>query len=244
VTPILRYDPLGRLVRTELPDGTCSRVAFSPWEQASWDGNDTVLEAGIVWYAARQSTATPAPSAAEQRAAELTEEHADTPAVVKLDVLGRPVRGVEDNGGPEPYVTKAVLDIEGNPREIVDARGNAAMEYVFDMLGRTLYQKSCDSGERWTLADVLGNPIRGWDGRGHLVRSVYDALNRRTELWVQKGTDPEVLAEVTVYGEGQTDPEDANLRGQVVQVKDGAGVVTSVEYDFKGNLLGGHGVWL
>ncbi|TKC94642.1 RHS repeat-associated core domain-containing protein, partial [Polyangium fumosum] len=40
-----------------------------------------------------------------------------------------------------------------------------------------------------------------------------------------------------VYGEGQTDPEDANLRGKVVQVKDGAGVVTSVEYDFKGNLL-------
>ncbi|MDC0742549.1 RHS repeat domain-containing protein [Polyangium mundeleinium] len=46
-----------------------------------------------------------------------------------------------------------------------------------------------------------------------------------------------MLAEVTVYGEGQTDPEDANLRGKVYQVKDGAGVVTSVEYDFKGNLL-------
>ncbi|MDC3958223.1 hypothetical protein KEG38_30470 [Polyangium jinanense] len=237
VTPILRYDPLGRLIQTDLPNGTHSRVTFTPWEQASWDGNDTVLETGNPWYAARQPSATPTPSTQEQRAAELTEEHAGTPALVHFDVLGRPVRGVEDNGGPEPYTTKAVLDIEGNPRKIVDARGNTAMEYVFDMLGRTLYQKSCDSGERRTLANVLGNPIRGWDGRGHVVRSVYDALNRPTGLWVQKGSDPEVLAEVTVYGEGQTDPEDANLRGKVYQVKDGAGVVTSVEYDFKGNLL-------
>ncbi|MDC0747116.1 SpvB/TcaC N-terminal domain-containing protein [Polyangium mundeleinium] len=237
VTPILRYDALGRLIRTDLPNGTHSRVTFTPWEQASWDGNDTVLETGNPWYAARQPSATPTASAQEQREAELTEEHAETPALVHFDVLGRPVRGVEDNKTAGVYTTKAVLDIEGNPRAIVDARGNTAMEYVFDMLGRTLYQKSCDSGERWTLANVLGNPIRGWDGRGHVVRSVYDALNRRTGLWVQKGSDPEVLAEVTVYGEGQTDPEDANLRGKVYQVKDGAGVVTSVEYDFKGNLL-------
>ncbi|MDI1435403.1 SpvB/TcaC N-terminal domain-containing protein [Polyangium sorediatum] len=237
VTPVLRYDPLGRLIRTDLPNGTHSRVTFTPWQQASWDGNDTVLETGNPWYAARQPSATPTPSAQEQRAAELTEEHAETPALVHFDVLGRSVRGVEDNKTAGVYTTKAVLDIEGNPRAIIDARGNTAMEYVFDMLGRTLYQKSCDSGERWTLANVLGNPIRGWDGRGHVVRSVYDALNRRTGLWVQKGADPEVLAEVTVYGEGQTDPEDANLRGKVVQVKDGAGVVTSVEYDFKGNLL-------
>ena len=45
------------------------------------------------------------------------------------------------------------------------------------------------------------------------MRSVYDALHRRTDLWVEEGEDPVVLAEQTIYGDGQTDPEDSNLRG-------------------------------
>ena len=36
----------GRLIRTESPDGSYSRVEFSPWEVFSWDQNDTVLEPG------------------------------------------------------------------------------------------------------------------------------------------------------------------------------------------------------
>ena len=42
---------------------------------------------------------------------------------------------------------------------------------------------------------------------------------------------------VYVYGESQTNPETHNLRGQLFQVKDGAGQVTFAEYDFKGNPL-------
>jgi RHS repeat-associated protein len=41
----------------------------------------------------------------------------------------------------------------------------------------------------------------------------------------------------TVYGESRPNPEAHNLRGQVVQHCDQAGVVTSEAYDFKGNLL-------
>ncbi len=41
----------------------------------------------------------------------------------------------------------------------------------------------------------------------------------------------------TLYGETQPDPETSNMRGKVVQLFDQAGVVTSDEYDFKGNLL-------
>ena len=36
VTALNHYDPLGRLIRTDLPNGTFSRVAFDPWQQASW----------------------------------------------------------------------------------------------------------------------------------------------------------------------------------------------------------------
>ena len=41
----------------------------------------------------------------------------------------------------------------------------------------------------------------------------------------------------TVYGETRPNPEASNLRGKVVQLFDQAGVVTSDDYDFKGNLL-------
>jgi len=136
--------------------------------------------------------------------------------------------------------TRAKLDIEGNPLEIKDARNNIPSTNKFDLLGRTLYTSSCDAGERWTFTNAVGNPIRGWDSRDHVIQSVYDELHRRTELWVAHDADPEVMAEQTVYGESLADPEVENLRGKVYQVKDGAGVVTNVEYDFKGNLLESH----
>ena len=53
VTPILHYDPLGRLVRTDHPDGTLERVVFTPWHTEAWDANDTVLESA--WYAERDA---------------------------------------------------------------------------------------------------------------------------------------------------------------------------------------------
>src|SRR5262245_19101684 len=37
VTPILHYDPLGRLIRTDLPNGTFSKVAFDPWQETRSD---------------------------------------------------------------------------------------------------------------------------------------------------------------------------------------------------------------
>jgi hypothetical protein len=51
----------------------------------------------------------------------------------------------------------------------------------------------------------------------------------------------DVLAWKTVYGddpqEGPQNPEATNHRGKVYQVYDSAGLVTSVDYDFKGNPL-------
>ncbi len=42
VTPILRYDPISRLIRTDFPDGSNARVVFDAWTQETWDQNDTV----------------------------------------------------------------------------------------------------------------------------------------------------------------------------------------------------------
>ena len=48
VTPLMYYDALGRLAKTEMPDGTFSRTVFGAWKQIRYDANDTVLESP--WY--------------------------------------------------------------------------------------------------------------------------------------------------------------------------------------------------
>ncbi|WP_434043958.1 MULTISPECIES: SpvB/TcaC N-terminal domain-containing protein [Sorangium] len=237
VTPIFRYDPLGRLVHVNLPNGTYRRVEFTPWEQKSWDENDTVLEPGNLWHTARQPGATPAASAAEQRAARLAAAHAATPTVELLDTLGRPFLKIGDLGGGTAPRTRLTLDITGQELAVTDARGNDAMVRTFDVAARAIYQKSIDAGERWMLLDVAGNPLRRWDSRGHRHRSVYDVLRRRTELWVQSGAGAEALVERTVYGEQHPEAAALNLRGRVYQHYDGAGLTTNEAFDFKGNLL-------
>jgi len=43
VTPILFYDPAERVVATLRPNHTFEKVVFDPWQQTTWDVNDTVL---------------------------------------------------------------------------------------------------------------------------------------------------------------------------------------------------------
>ena len=43
VSPVLFYDPVGRVVATLHPDHTWEKVVFDPWRQETWDVNDTVL---------------------------------------------------------------------------------------------------------------------------------------------------------------------------------------------------------
>ena len=251
VTPILHYDPLGRVTWTELPDGTLTRVVFNPWEQETWDQNDTVVESP--WY---RELGSPDPAGAEPadpqvRAAWLAAQHAGTPARAYLDSLGRTFATVADNGPEGQYETRLVLDIEGNEREVIDARPVTVMWQDFDMLGRALHTTSADAGERRAFTDVAGQPLRRWDSRGHTVRTEYDALRRPTHIYVAKvpaappddDSYAERLVERIVYGDAAgtgwilAQSQAANLRGQVYRHYDGAGVATSETYDFQGNLL-------
>jgi hypothetical protein len=243
VTPILHYDPLGRLVGIDLPNGTFSKVDFGPWQETHSDPNDTVLQSR--WYQDRQRPGTPA---SEQDAASKAAVHANTPSVVHLDPLGRTFLTIEDNGSAGKYPIRVALDVEGNALAITDVRGVTVQTAVFAMNQQLLNTTSCDAGQHWTLNDVMGQPFRWWDARGNAVRTVFDTMRRPTQLFVQPlaSTTPgspsppppqEMLAEVRVYGEGVAKPEASNLRGKLYEVYDGAGAVKSSPYDFKGNLL-------
>ena len=263
VSPVLCYDPAVRVVATLHPNHTWEKVVFDPWRQESWDVNDTALivdpnrdthvgnffdrlpDADYLptWHAQRQAGGL---GPEEQAAATKTAVHAATPPIAHTDSLGRTFLTVAhnrfkgDDTDPlkeEFYSTRVILDIEGNQRSVIDAKDRIVMRYDFNMLGTQIHQTSMEAGERWALSDVAGKPIYAWDSRDHRFRSTYDQLQRRKETFLSAGLSPELLIGSTVYGESQPSPETKNQRGKAVQLFDQAGVVTSDEYDFKGNAL-------
>ncbi|MEG4274721.1 MULTISPECIES: SpvB/TcaC N-terminal domain-containing protein [unclassified Microcoleus] len=274
VTPILFYDPAQRVVATLHPNHTFEKVVFDPWQQTTWDVNDTVLiadpktDADVgsffdrlpetdylpTWYdfridpakaleewpdVDRQGRAHPENAhirSAEASAARKAAKHAGTPTVAHLDSLGRTFLTIADNGDAGNYETRVELDIEGNQRSVIDARGRTVMTYDYDLLGGRIHQVSMDAAERWMLNDVMGKPIYGWDSRGHRLHHRYDGVRRPTQLLVSKDS-VERLAEQVIYGEDLPNDTQLNLRDKAYQQLDGAGIVINENYDFKGNLL-------
>ncbi|MGH9895363.1 MAG: SpvB/TcaC N-terminal domain-containing protein, partial [bacterium] len=269
VSPILFYDPVERVVATLHPNHTWEKVVFDPWQQTTYDVNDTVTrnpktdddvkgfftrlpdaEYLPTWHEARINGQL---GPHEQVAAEKAAVHADTPTVAHADSLGRTFLTIAHNrferAGAiieENYPTRVVLDIEGNQREVIDAKDRIVMSYDYDIAGpekdedtatNRIHQASMEAGERWMLNDIAGNPLYAWDSRDHQFRTAYDPLRRPEETSLREGAGSERLIGRTVYGETRPNPEASNLCGKVVQLFDQAGVVTTDEYDFKGNLL-------
>lgn len=237
VTPLLHYDPLGRRVRTDFPNGTFSRTHIGPWREETWDANDTVLESR--WYADRGSPAPggPAPDEPEPLVAWQTASHGGTPTVRHADVLGRAFLSVADAGPLGTWETRTVLDITQNPLAVIDPMGRTAQSQIFDMRGHPLGQNGMDTGERRVLTGVGGTPLMSWDGFGRRTRTVYDALRRPQLYYVAEPGGEEVLRRATVYGERHPDAAGKNLRGKIHRLYDESGETTAESFDFKGNPL-------
>ncbi|MEX1368046.1 MAG: SpvB/TcaC N-terminal domain-containing protein [Nannocystaceae bacterium] len=236
VSPVLHYDPLGRVIRTELPNGTEARVELSAWDQRSFDPNDTVLESA--WHADRVGLPVGDP---QRRAALLTEGHANTPTTSHLDHLGRAFLGIEHDrdavGADLFFETRAQLDVQGNVLRITDANGTIAEERTHGMLGQVLHTTSLEVGERWALADVLGSPLYSTASRGFSTRHRYDQARRPTHTFVTRPDGTSFTSTRIVYGEAAAAPEANNLRGQVLRIYDGAGVQEHEAFDVDGNLV-------
>ena len=235
VTPVITYDPPGRAVRVDLPNGTLRRVAFDPWKQTTWDENDSIDEstadAGLV--------------------ATVPSSHKDTPTTVHLDAQGRPYKTEELTAyGGTPLVTTLTLDVVGNATDVADARANAAtipwstQSRSFDLLGRPITTTSADGGAVTVLLDAGGAPRFEWhDGDVGLEIEV-DALRRPVREWEwDTATPAKILRVRRVYGEAledatatpPVDPADTDLRGRLVRVYDAA-CADAFTYDWKGNV--------
>ena len=259
VTPILHYDPLTRVYKTELPKGYLTKVEFTPWEVKHFDANDTIKEAP--YFKDKTNLSVDA-----QQALEKAQQHYDTPTIQVLDVLGRPfiTKEFSEKDG-KPLITFTELDIEGNALRQIDPRlyqhnkekklskkdQLCNFETTYSMSGQVLKEISADAGTRWTLYNVGGDPICHWDARDFCTTYHYDELSRLTQVEVKGNGLNDNVVEKIIYGENLTELKKAgiigtaekeaaqklNLLGQPVIHYDQAGVERYPCYSFKGELL-------
>jgi hypothetical protein len=174
----LRYDALGRKVRTDEPDGSHTLAEYLPWEIRRHDRNDTVADSRWRLERAGLPATDPARQALDGALA-----HAGTPVVAHLDPLGREVRTVEPTGDGDRVVT-SMLDARGALTAATDPRGLVAMTVRRDLRGLILATASIDAGDSWTLPDALDREVHHWDARGvHLTRA-FDRLDRPVATFV------------------------------------------------------------
>ncbi len=180
VSPVLFYDPAVRVVATLHPNHTYEKVVFDPWQQTTYDVNDTVAASGEqtgdphtdpdiadyvkayfetqsddwqTWYAQRQRGGL---GPQEQAAAEKAAAHADTPATAYFDTLGRPFLTVEHNKVVCPNHNLDGTEEKFSTRVELDIEGN--QRTVIDAKERVVMRYDyymAGSGENEEGADNL-----------------------------------------------------------------------------------------
>ncbi|MES2936378.1 MAG: SpvB/TcaC N-terminal domain-containing protein [Pseudomonadota bacterium] len=207
VSPVLFYDPLGRVVATLQPNHVYEKVVFDAWKETRWDANDACAPlnaqtgdprtdpdiAGYVaayfaaqppgwttWYARRSGGAL---GARETAAAAKAAAHADTPSTHHVDVLGRAFLTVEAN-----RVMCAGHDLDGTEETLasrveLDIEGNAralrdAVVQGGDALGRVVVRHD---------HDMTGRGIRetGMEAGARWV--LPDATGKTIRAWDDRG---------------------------------------------------------
>ncbi len=237
VTPVFFYDPVGRAIRTLFPNGTFSRVAFTPWLQKVFDANDTVKQSQ--WYVDRGSpdpAIEPEPANnPERRAAWFAARHADTPSAMHFDSLGRLVYAVSDYGGGKTAAVRSEIDLTGRFSKLYDQQQREVSSSFTGMVGHVIVGTSAEKGRHWTFLNVLDDLVKSWDQHGRRFRADYDILHRSVSTFVQEAGQAELLLTYVVYGDRLANAEQRNLLGIAHQIFDQAGMVRVPELDFKGN---------
>ncbi|KAB5542516.1 YD repeat-containing protein [Coniochaeta sp. 2T2.1] len=262
VSPTFIYDALSRNVAVINADHSFSKIVFSPWSSESWDKTDTVLihnpsedpnvgalikrlprdEYLPTWYGQRSTGAL---GAEEEKAAKASAVNANTPSRTFFDAMGHDcvkfeiLRHAGSKSGKvrDEIVRQAnYTDVQSLPYKVIDTLGRTTSLLTYSLGKLVIREVHMDNGEKWTLKDIAGSPIRTWNGRGQVFKPVYDRMRRAIALRIVDG-DQDYLVEKTELGESLPDGEATNSRGKVIQAWDQSGVTKTPAYDFKGNLI-------
>lgn len=193
VSPVLFYDPLGRVVATVHPNNAYNKVVFDAWQESSFDVNDTAAPNGnetgdprtdpdIAGYVAAYFAAQPpdwqtwyqqriggSMGTEEQDAAIKTAMHANTPSVAHADVLGRTFLTIAQNRvkyGDESPAEPPQEEFYAT-RVLLDIEGNR----------RAVRDAVVQSGDR------LGRIVVSY-GYDMLTRRIYQASMEGGESWM------------------------------------------------------------
>jgi RHS repeat-associated protein len=212
VSPVLFYDPVGRVVATLHPNHTYEKVAFDPWQQTTHDVNDTCAPRNaqtgdprtdpdvrglLARYFATLPASPPAPAwktwygqriggalgPHEQAAASRAAAHADTSTTAHFDALGRPFLAVARN-----HVVCAGHDLDGTEDSIatrtdLDIEGNQRTV-------RDGVQQAGDPLGRIVMRyayDMLGNRIHQLSMEAGPRWVLNDAVGKPIRTWDGRG---------------------------------------------------------
>ena len=240
VPTLTRYDAVGRAVGQDFPNGTFTQSTFNAWTLEQADPNDTVLVSA--YRALREGLPV---GDAERQAYEHAKAHAGTAGLTYLDPLGRPSGSLAQGGATAADSrSEMLLDIEGQPRAVIDPRGLIAFIYRRDMQGRLFFEHSLDAGDAWSLPDAHDRVINAWNARGFEIERGYDLGDRPLYTHVRGGDGASPLdhrVEEWAYGESLADPIDAarrNMLGRIVTTRDSACETSASRFDPLGSVLG------
>ncbi len=251
---VLTRDPLGRVVRTDYPDGTFTTVDIGCWASTFNDENDNVLDSD--WYAQRQLSTPPVVTAgssadseaaaiearradSDSRAAALAAASARTPRVELYDNAGRVIATRRTLIGSQIAERRFMRDWQGNVVVVIDAMGKVGERHTYDLLGRRVASRHADLGTRTYMLAATGETIRFRDPRGRFFRFEYDAAGRCTHKHSSFGGQPELLLERTIYGGGDIPTpyaSDRNLVGRPHLRLTRSGLETIEQYSISGDI--------
>ncbi|MGF6851688.1 SpvB/TcaC N-terminal domain-containing protein [Paraburkholderia sp. CI3] len=207
VSPVLFYDPAQRVIATLHPNHTYEKVVFDPWQQITYDVNDTCAPRKVqtgdprtdpdiggyvaeyfktqpaTWQTWRAQRIGGAVGVDERNAAVRAEAHADTPTTAHFDALGRPFLTLARN-----CVVCLGHDLDGSEDSLttrveLDVEGNQravrdSIHQAGDMLGRIVI--------RYTY-DMLGNRIHQLSMEAGARWMLNDVAGKPIRAWDSRG---------------------------------------------------------
>jgi insecticidal toxin complex protein TccC len=258
---VSRYDALDRPLRVETPkgeldDGFFSRVTYRPWEQVTFDRNDTVTESA---YYLRHINDAPGGSLSEpeRQALVAAAACANTPTSHHLRSDGQAVRIVarlRREGASEvaELTTRQEFDIAGRLMAVADPRLDAkqalTVAYDLSLNGKPVRTVAADAGTSYELNDAAGRPMFHLDARGVLTMHRHDGRGRVQSVEIQdtKAQNPTAarVVEAIVYGDSAdgegaaaADLHGTNLRGRIYLIYDPAGREETTAFTIDGQPL-------
>lgn len=264
---VLHYDPLERVIRTDTPKGFFSKVEFTPWQEQSFDEDDTVCDSD--YYNTFMDSYPTDPTQQQKDEKDALEKAAkfyNTPNTKTLDNTGRVFLDSQLKDISEPaLISYYKYDISGRLLLSIDPRLYRShvengtdyynFKYVYAMGEQNpALTDSIDSGIHCNLNNIYSQQLWSLSPRNYCQLITYDHLQRQTTLQVKKTAENIPIPinrysdfnlveqftygdQLTIKGKTPQKIQDLNLWGVLYQLNDLSGVIINSRYSMQGNIL-------